>query len=359
MFATVSFYSDYFTYFTHKLFPYACCFNKLITMMQLILFTSIDSSAWDTLKSIHAKYSFFESPNSLHFNTSNNAGTRNNATTIMNTTTTSHALCTLVKGDEAYIDEWVDYHLASGFANIYIFDTTPEHWFRQWGTERGSSKLVTVVHLPGNRTDVMFKAEAYAQCMEMYGSRHDSLAFLDVNDFVVLKKERSSDDLSLIDSLDNYLQSTSVCAYSIPRRFFGNGGQAVYDPLPVTKRFVYRIAEDDSYTGLLPPPSVIVMKTNISTSSMVSLQEDVLDYLTTHQWKSSVCPNNNEVTTTLPDDLYIHHYLRSTKECKKERQDGDSNVDELCVMEGTVYDSFVWDELQRLLPGYVNYNDFL
>jgi len=321
--------------------------------------TSIDSLAWNTLKSIHAKYAFYDSSNNLHFNMSN-AANQNNATTT--TQSTSHAICTLVKDDEAYIDEWIDYHLSLGYTKIYMLDTTSEYWFEQWGMERSStsssSAPVKVIHLPGNITDVRFKANAYRECMEMYlSNHHDSLTFLDVNDFMVLGKG------SLIDSVDNYLQSSLNCAYSIPRRFFGNAGQTVYDPLPVTKRFMYRIEEDDNNRHLLPSRSVLVIKTNSSTTTMPT-QEDIFDYLTTNQWKSSPCPGNNinDGTTTLNPDIYIHHYLRSTKECKKEREDGDYNLNamkQLCAMEGTVYDSFVWDELQRLLPGYVNFNDLL
>ena len=284
---------------------------------------------------------------------SNAANQNNNATT---TQTTSHAICTLVKDDEAYIDEWIDYHLSLGYTKIYMLDTTSEYWFEQWGMERSSSSsaLVKVIYLPRNKTDVRFKANAYRECMEMHYGHHDSLTLLDMNDFMVLGKG------SLIDSLDNYLQSSLNCAYSIPRRFFGNAGQAVYDPQPVSKRFMYRIAEDDNNRRLLPPQLVLVIKTNSSLSTMPT-EEDIFDYLTTNQWKSSPCPGNNinQGTTTHHPDIYTHHYLRSTKECKKEREDGDYNVEQLCNMEGTVYDSFVWDELQRLLPGYVNFNDLL
>eukprot|EP00956_Cyclotella_meneghiniana_P015683 scaffold24278_cov23-Cyclotella_meneghiniana.AAC.1 len=112
-----------------------------------------------------------------------------------------------------------------------MFDTTSEYWFEQWGMEHSSSSsaLVKVIHLPRNKTDVRFKVNAYRECMEMHYGHHDSLTLLDMNDFMVLGKG------SLIDSLDNYIQSSLNCAYLIPRRFFGNAGQAVYDPLPVTK----------------------------------------------------------------------------------------------------------------------------
>lgn len=35
------------------------------------------------------------------------------------------AICTIVKNETLYLDEWVDYHIALGFSPIYIYDNSP------------------------------------------------------------------------------------------------------------------------------------------------------------------------------------------------------------------------------------------
>ena len=289
-----------------------------------------DPLAWNALKSMHAKYSTFDSPN-LHIKQS----------TKKPNDQTSHAICTVVFDDEAYIDEWVDYHLALGFSEIYMFDSTEEHWFQQWGDERSQLAPVKVIHFPGNKTDPSFIADAFLKCIEMHQMEHNSMAFLDVNDFIIIKE---SDGLK---SFDHSLQSSANCAYPIRRTIFGNQGQAVYDPLPVTMRFVHQVEND------IPSQSVLVVKTQTDSDPIISrdsLQMDMSNFFASFQWKSTVCPGSPDQ----PPNTFVHHYLRSTKECIRQR--GNAT---LCYLEGTVEDQSAWKLLQNLLPEYSNFNGFL
>lgn len=302
-----------------------------LVLIRCFISCRIDPLAWNTLKSVSSKYSLYDSPD-LHFIESAHAATN----------TASNAICTMVSDDEAYVDEWVDYHAAIGFSKIYLFDSTEEHWFQQWGEETSHSAPIEVIHLPGNKTDTSFKANAFAKCIELHQTKHNSMAFLEVNDFIVIP---GSDGL---DPLIKQLQSSPGCAQPIRRIVFGSAGQNVYDPLPVTKRFMFKVEEN-----MLSPQSVLFVKTKNSTGpidSMDNIQSDLAQYFSAQRWESSVCPGN----ASPPSDVVVHHYLRSTKECKKERGNTD-----LCSLKGTVEDQSAWEKLQKLLPGYSHYNGFL
>jgi hypothetical protein len=284
--------------------------------------------AWSTLKSINTKYSLYDSPD-LHFN-QNIHGVHN---------APSNAICTIISDDEAYIDEFVDYHAAVGF-DIYLFDSTEEHWFKQWGDERSHSAPVKVIHFPGNKTDPSFQAAVFTKCLRVYQMKHDAMVFLEVNDFLIMPE---TGKLSLF---NNEVQPASDCAIPIERVLFGNAGQIVYDPLPVTKRFTLQVENN-----FLPPQSVLVTKRrDASRATDSKLERDLEKYFSTQQWESIECTDSLSTAT----NIVVHHYLRSAKECKKERGNTD-----LCSLKGTVENQRAWDKLQQLLPGYSQFNDFL
>src|SRR6056300_851346 len=42
------------------------------------------------------------------------------------------AVCVCVKDAEAYLEEFIDYHLAMGFSNIYVYDDSPNFELQRW-----------------------------------------------------------------------------------------------------------------------------------------------------------------------------------------------------------------------------------
>jgi Glycosyl transferase family 2 len=46
------------------------------------------------------------------------------------------AICVIMKDEERYIDDWIDYHLALGFEHIYISDNHPNYTLQPWYQER-------------------------------------------------------------------------------------------------------------------------------------------------------------------------------------------------------------------------------
>lgn len=289
----------------------------------------IDSLAWDKLKSINSKYSLYDSPY-LHFGQSISVAS-NNAST---------AICTVVFDDEAYVDEWVDYHFAVGFSKIYLVDVSDDFWMRQWGEEKSQTAPVEVMHFPGSKRDPSSRAAAFLHCLKLHQMNHNAIAFLDVNDFIIMPAGAG------LESLNRHLQSSSYCAFPIRRILFGNAGQDVYDPLPVTKRFMFRV-EDTISSQSIP---IINTKDNVPTDSMDQLQNDLSKYLRSFEWKSKVCLGNQ----FFPGNIVVYHYLRSKKECKKEKADI-----QLCMLSGSVEDQFAWTTLQKLLPDYSKFNGFL
>jgi hypothetical protein len=142
---------------------------------------------------------------------------------------TNHAaLCCIVKDEEAYIDEWVDYHHALGFDSIHVYDNSDKFDMKQWGKEKGNH--VTMTHFPG----IAQQGIAYLDCAKrlQQGGNHTWAAFFDLDEFLILKKHEHVEDF--------LLETLASGSLSINWHQFGTSGRIAYSPAPVTKRFMYR-----------------------------------------------------------------------------------------------------------------------
>jgi hypothetical protein len=258
--------------------------------------------------SINDRYKIFDSQD-LHINLHS-----------ISTTRSQLAICGIITSQEAYIDEWVDYHLALG-TSMYLYDSSDEFWMRQWGSTRGENRLITVTHFPGDVSDHSFVAKAYSNCLAANLNSHETIALMEVNDFLL-----PSDQSRLRSGASN-------CISKVRRVLFGNDDKSVYDPIPVTKRFQRRVAEHDLHPLLLVPSSMS--------------KDDLLVYLTVGNVNETYCSKEST-------DLVSYHYIRSIKECRQQRGDV-----ELCHLSGDIRDTSGWDRVQHVLPAYIEFNAFI
>jgi hypothetical protein len=307
--------------------------------------TEVDVSAWEMLKSRNPKYKFFDAKDT------SNVIKNQKQTEGDNARAQSIGICCYAKDQEAYIDEWMDYHLALGFDKLYIYDGSEKYWMEQWGEARNDTRL-SLVHFPpplndenaGNSTMVLNdkKARAYADCVGRHGKEHSGLVLVDVNDFFVIP------DHSSIEPLVQLLDS-SACAHQFERVLFGHGDQYLYDPLPVTKRFVLRV--NDKTPGFASSSLLLQTKSNtMAAETLQTLEKDLVKYLNSGEFASDICNGGSETL----EGISVYHYLRSVKECNKERGDPA-----MCNLKGIVEDRSAWKQMQSLVPWYANFNGMI
>ena len=141
-------------------------------------------------------------------------------------------VCTIQTKEEAYIDEWVDYHLAIGFEMIYIYDNTDNYNLRNWGNERFLDG-VRVKHFPGIKKQVLADS-ACAKRAEKDGATW--AAFFDIDEFLLLKKNENINEF-----LVEY--GPSKGAIGINWLTVGTSNATKYEPKPVTLRFQYTVPQ--------------------------------------------------------------------------------------------------------------------
>ena len=91
------------------------------------------------------------------------------------------AICLLIKDENDYINEWLDWHINIGFNHFYIYDNesrvpieeSVEEWYKPY---------CTFVDFSGAHQNTQL--ECYADALEQYGKDVKWLAFIDTDEFI-------------------------------------------------------------------------------------------------------------------------------------------------------------------------------
>ena len=140
-------------------------------------------------------------------------------------------ICMVVKNEEAYLDEFVDYHHALGFEKVFLYDNTESFEMKQWAERKGT--FIEAKHWPGEAQQLI----VYNDCAKEARQQNFTwAAFFDADEILILKQHNH-----VVDCLKQYCDPGG--AVGINWVYFGTAGQEVYSPQPFTKRFQYRTAE--------------------------------------------------------------------------------------------------------------------
>jgi Glycosyl transferase family 2 len=271
--------------------------------------------------------------------------------------------CSIMTLAAKYIDEWADYYLGLGFAYLYIYDNTDDFELEEWGRKRQEvgQNNIQVIHYPGPSPQF----EAYHECAEMaIEQQHTWVFFQDFDEFLVLLK----DDLHIADFANKYAETGSV---GIPWQIFGSSGQEVYEHIPVTKRFQYRVENNyptAEYIKLIIRLDDLEMGVKFDSPHTFQLKEGKSQKMLSGQqfWG----PTMND-----PRDVAVinHYYFKSYEEYITKHARGSSvygqvdemlnqaiahiGLDGLPIPNGTIFDDTAWKALKRMVPKYALYDD--
>jgi hypothetical protein len=121
------------------------------------------------------------------------------------------AVCIMCKNENEYITENVKYHLALGFDHIIVYDNMSTIPLQK---TLADIQNVTVIRWSSN--DLGSQCKAYDNCLKTHGSKFNWIAFIDTDEFIVLKKTTNIKDF-----LNAY---SSYAAVGIQWKCFGSSG---------------------------------------------------------------------------------------------------------------------------------------
>lgn len=135
-------------------------------------------------------------------------------------------ICAIVKNEELYIEEFIQYHFKLGFSKIYIYDNNKTPCTMSFLTNKYPD--IIIVDYPGREQQL----KAYNHFIETHGNKHKWCAFIDIDEFIVLKQHQN-----IVALLEKHCISGALC---LNWYFFGSNGHSDYEPKPVLQRFTLR-----------------------------------------------------------------------------------------------------------------------
>ena len=316
-------------------------------------------------------------------------------------------ICAIVKDSEAYLTEWLDYHLeAMKIDAIYVYDNSPDFDLQSWYANTRSHpvyKRVEIRHLMDNTNKR--QRRAYTDCVNRYGKNiskfassvskkegyevtdrelnpsegMDYLAMIDVDEFLVPKGKYTSVHGVIKDYLEPYVGGSMTVNWVL----FGSSNKTIYTPIPVTKRFQHRDEETHE-----------VVKSIVKSSDFTSMKtphsiNTLYGYTRTTSYKGAILHANisksGATDPSLPSGvllLYHYRYTSSkeyyTKKCIRGETDGKKGCSQntgktmtleelkqkgmpthIALRTGSVFDDSAWKIMVERIPRYRIFDDEL
>jgi hypothetical protein len=139
-------------------------------------------------------------------------------------------ICAIALNEDLYIDEWIRHHLWIGFDRIEIYDNSAVNVLKGLPVAYPPGKVL--VHpFPGK----LRQLPAYNDAINRLRMTPTWCAFIDLDEFIVLRKHVSIQDL-----IRDLFPAGAGGALALNWIFFGSNGRLEYSPEPVVQRFTRR-----------------------------------------------------------------------------------------------------------------------
>jgi len=153
---------------------------------------------------------------------------------------TNLAIVTTVRDEKPFMDEWLLYHKMIGADHFFLYDDEPGLPLEAFCAPHQGYVTVTPLHglskkLPGECR----QNQAYTHALNQFLGKYKWVAFIDVDEFIVLRQHENLEDFLL--SLDKDTHAVSLCW-----RMFGHCGFYKDPKGLVTANLVRRKRETDA-----------------------------------------------------------------------------------------------------------------
>lgn len=145
-------------------------------------------------------------------------------------------LCTILKQEQLYVDEWLEYHRYLGYDFAELYDNSDEPSPYLAGLHEKYGNFVNVIHYPGSG----MQRHAYRSCVKRYSDNNTWGSFIDVDEFVVLRNHNSIKEFLHDVAPDG---GAVVLNWSV----FGSNNTMKYHPGPVLARFIQTTPKADRH----------------------------------------------------------------------------------------------------------------
>lgn len=234
------------------------------------------------------------------------------------------AVVAIAKNEDNSIKEWIDYHIKLGFDDIILYQND---WKCKY--KHNNLKLYTVKG-PGKQMT------CYNKFIHNLAGLYDWAAFIDVDEFIVLKKHSTIKQF-----IQQYSNPYAICINWV---LFGSGAQKDIIQESVLKRFVKRSYRPDMHIKTL-------LNLHSGAHMMNPHHASIISYDTSFNKIKGSFNNNGPVDIIQVNHYYYKSYSEWKIKCERGRPDGygpreldewNINIDKYSDVEDTLARDFLY-----------------
>lgn len=216
------------------------------------------------------------------------------------------AICAIAKYENAYINDWVNYHLALGFDKIYIYDDNEDD-YPYVGDFIENKENVIIIKFNEYIKDHIKNPEAYTDFLNNYAEEFDWVAFIDIDEYIYLNNYTIKDFLSNAPEECNYIGLVWKI-YNDNNIVIGN------ENIPVNERFTNTIWVESSrmFKSIIRTHGI---KHIYKSAHSFTKENDYYDYYNYYNYKfERINIDSNSIISEDEDTLknhecYIKHFM--------------------------------------------------
>jgi hypothetical protein len=212
-------------------------------------------------------------------------------------------VCCIVKDEDRYLEEWINYHKQIGITYFYFYDNGSTIPVEDTVRAHVASGLVQVINYPGKGVQL----QAYQHCLDNYRHNCKWIAFIDMDEFIVPKS--TNGDLPLF--LNNFSEYAGV---GINWLVFGSNGHVSRPEGLQTENFTKRSLKNN--------PINKHIKSIVQTAYVISAGDNPHEF---NYQKKMFCMNENKVPVNGPFSdnstnlIQLNHYMNRSREEQQEK----------------------------------------
>lgn len=216
------------------------------------------------------------------------------------------AICLLIKDENEYINEWLDWHIGAGFEHFYIYDNGSKIPIRESVDKRYLSYCTFIDYSSGYDC---LQVDCYNHALFNYGKETKWLAFIDTDEFI-----RTIDGRNINDFLRDYEEFDGVFIRWI---MYNANGLRHKDSRPQRERFT-QVSTYDNWKphgkSIVQTSKVMGMGTHFPVGIIKNM--NMVDGCKKHM-RTAFTPFSAE------DKIVIDHYFtRSLEEWQEKKARG-------------------------------------
>ena len=216
------------------------------------------------------------------------------------------SICLIVRDEHRYIEEWISYHRLIGIDHFYITDNKSQPPLKSILQPYIDQGLVTYRYDTRDRPQKL----VYNECLRDYGKDNTWIAFIDSDEFLVLKKNRNIKEF-----LNGYEKYGSVV---VGWYMFGSNGYRKKQN-SIIKSYTKREPKSSHVKSIVRPPHVKEVIVHWA-------KRFVPGYYSVDETKKKYIHNIRKHNIASTNYIQLNHYiLRSKRDFKDKLKRGGAN----------------------------------